>query len=341
MSMSTPRLMRDYNRQQILLALLNHGPLARADLAERTALSAVTVTSLTKELEESGFITEVAKTEGQAGRPAGIYDLHPALGTLVGIDVQPHELRILTSDVRGECRALVTLSAPHPEAIDALLTGWLESLLDQPPHGPVRQVTLSIPAPVSDQGVPLEPNSLPTVQFTQMRALLAQAGIEVKLDNDANLHALAEKHHGAGRTQQSFMVLIQRESGIGMGLFLDGALYRGPRGKAGEMALASWPDQAAAVPLELLPRPVRQQALSFLVSAIAVALDVGLLIIKEDGPPDGPSSAQSIQTVAPHLQVTLSPLGDDGPALGALVASRERFTFSLMAGTAAPRALTP
>lgn len=335
MSITQPRLVREHNRQQLLLALLSYGPLSRADLAERTSLSAVTVTSLSKELEEAGFITEIAKTEGQAGRPAGIYDLHHALGTIVGIDVQPHEIRILISNVRGEHRQLVTLPVPQPRVIDDLLSAWLGTLIPHPPHGPVRHVTISFPAPISERGSPLEPNSLPDVVLNRVQALLAQSHIEVTLDNDANLHALAEKHHGLGQAEQSFMVLIQRESGIGMGLFLDGALYRGVSGKAGEMSLAYWPEQDAAVPIEDLPPALRQRALGYLVSAIAVALDVSLLIVKEDDPQGASSAARAIQAVLPHLQVAPSVLGDDGPALGALVSSRERFTFSLMSGTIA------
>ncbi len=61
-------------------------------------------------------------------------------------------------------------------------------------------------------------------------ALLAEAApCPVVLDNDANLAALAERWFGYGRSERDFLV-VTVEHGVGMGVVLDGRLFRGARG---------------------------------------------------------------------------------------------------------------
>lgn len=327
MSITKLGRVRDHNKQQLLQALLASGPLSRAELAERTSLSSVTVTSISRELSDSGLIVEIGKTEGQAGRPAGIYDLHPRLGTLVGVDVQPQELRLVTSDLRGQGRQLTVLPVQQSSELDEQLRAWLQTTLATPPNGPLCQVTIAFPAPISLAGERLEPNSLPTVTLQATQQLLQRSGVEFALENDANLHALAEKYDGAARAEDSFIVLMQRESGIGMGLYLDGSLFRGQHGRAGELALARWPVQAQAVPIEELEPETKEQALTYLVGGVAASLDIPLLILTQQAKGARPLP---IPAVLPHLRVVRSTLGPDGPSLGALAASRERAARNLL-----------
>ncbi|THF87212.1 ROK family protein [Deinococcus sp. KSM4-11] len=324
--------MRQHNRQRVLLALLKHGALSRAELMQHTSLSVVTVNAITKDLEESAHIAEVGRTAGQAGRPAGIYALHPHLATLIGADVQPHEIRLLSSDVRGQQRHETIIAVPDPAVLEPLFGSALTALVNDSPHGPVRHVTVSFPAPISQQGEILEPNSLRGITLGSARDTLRACGADLILENDANLHALAERHYGVARDSPNFLVLIQRKSGIGLGLYLDGALYRGAQGRAGELSLARWPDGGRIIPIEDLPDSVRTQALTYLVSAVAVALDVSLLVIKEDTScaSASPPSFLPLAELLPHLRVEASLLGEEGPALGALIASRDRFTHALL-----------
>jgi glucokinase len=54
------------------------------------------------------------------------------------------------------------------------------------------------------------------------------------MDNDANMAALGERWMGAGRGKSSFC-MITLGTGIGGGIFLDGRIFRGDRGMAGEI----------------------------------------------------------------------------------------------------------
>ncbi|WP_350244334.1 ROK family transcriptional regulator [Deinococcus sonorensis] len=319
----------------MLWQLLEHGSLSRGELAERTGLSAVTINAITKDLEQQRYVMEIRKTEGAAGRPAGILDLHPQLGTLIGIDCQPTDLWVLSSDVRGERQQRQRLQAEQLPDLQRQLLNAVDQLLRAPPFGPVRQVTVSFPAPVAEEGALLEPNSLPQFDLAPLQARVTQAGAAFVVENDANLRALGEKHHGAATDHDNFMVLVQRRSGIGLGLYLDGAIYRGSDGRAGELALARWPYRRTPTFVEQLPTLPRQEALTYLVAAIAAALDLHLVIVTDDASGDHRLDRR-LQQVAPQLQVVPSPLDESGSALGALAASRLRYAQTMLATGPAP-----
>ena len=69
----------------------------------------------------------------------------------------------------------------------------------------------------------------------------------VTLENDANLAALGERTYGSGREANTF-VYVSVGTGIGMGIVIDGELYRGAHGVAGEVAYAPIPSSEPASP---------------------------------------------------------------------------------------------
>jgi predicted NBD/HSP70 family sugar kinase len=68
-----------------------------------------------------------------------------------------------------------------------------------------------------------------------VEAVHEELGTNVNFENDVNLAALAEREHGHGRNVDNF-VLLSVGTGVGMALVIDGRLYRGAHGAAGEVA---------------------------------------------------------------------------------------------------------
>lgn len=96
-------------------------------------------------------------------------------------------------------------------------------------------VGLSVPGPFDiEQGTLLTPPNLPGWNAVPIRDWIAAAlGRPVRVDNDANAAALAEWRLGAGQGT-NHMVYLTMSTGVGAGLVLDGKLFRGWRGNAGE-----------------------------------------------------------------------------------------------------------
>lgn len=99
----------------------------------------------------------------------------------------------------------------------------------------IQAVGVSVAGPLdAAQGVVLNPPNLPWQRAPVREALTQELGRPVYLENDANAAALAEWHFGAGRGTRH-MLYLTMSTGIGGGLILDGRLYRGFSGNAGEV----------------------------------------------------------------------------------------------------------
>jgi glucokinase len=98
---------------------------------------------------------------------------------------------------------------------------------------------LSVPGPIDhERGAILNPPNLPGWKDVPIRARMSEIlGLPVRIENDANAAALAEWRYGAGRGCNN-LVYLTMSTGVGVGLILDGRLYRGHRGRASEFGHA-------------------------------------------------------------------------------------------------------
>ena len=317
--MTIPNPLRAKNRTALLQLLFQHGPLSKTTLAQNSGLSIVTVNAIAKELLEAQLLAEVGKTGGNAGRPAGILDFHPQLGTIVGIDVQPMCLNIVTSNLRGDHRIQHVVPVT-PSHITESLQDTIDQLVQSRPHGPVQHIGLSVPAPVNPITLQLlEPNSLPELDLPRIINHSTAYGITLLADNDANLAAVAERAYGCAQGHTNFGILMTRDSGIGLGLILQDRLFQGDDGQAGELALAYWPLSGEPVPIEQLPLREQNIAIAYLVSGSAVTLNLSQLVVYQAHPdPNSDLIHQLRQLLPDRIPVCESLVGADGSALGAL-----------------------
>lgn len=102
--------------------------------------------------------------------------------------------------------------------------------------GPAEAIGISCGGPLdSRRGLILSPPNLPGWDRVDIVAQLeAATGIKAYLQNDANACALAEWRYGAG-VGTEHMVFLTFGTGLGAGLILNGRLYAGANGNAGEV----------------------------------------------------------------------------------------------------------
>lgn len=127
------------------------------------------------------------------------------------------------------CPTDLTIS---PEAMIDKLIDLSHSLWEEKPDA----VGISCGGPLDpDGGVILGPPNLPGWDHVEIvRQLENHFGVPVKLQNDANACAVAEWKFGAGKGSRN-MVFLTFGTGLGAGLILDGRLYNGTNGNAGEV----------------------------------------------------------------------------------------------------------
>jgi glucokinase len=155
---------------------------------------------------------------------------------LAGIDIGGTHVRIAMAHADGRIVRSVrtdTASLPGSEGF----VEWAAKTIDRLREGQrMRSVAIGAPGPIDHRvGVLVNPPNLPGWNNTPLVRLLSQAvRAPVHLENDANLAALGEFHRGAGRGSRN-MVYLTWSTGIGGGLIVDGRLYSGAHGAAGEV----------------------------------------------------------------------------------------------------------
>jgi predicted NBD/HSP70 family sugar kinase len=240
--------LRQRNRLQIIDVLRRAGSSSRVDLARETGLSRSTVSTLVSELQAEGLVVEREADDAPApappptvGRPPVALTLNPAAGAVVGIDFGHEFVRVAVADLAGtvleEERREFAVDDNASGAI-ALAADLVDELLlaAGSTRGRTVGIGVAVSAPVlRDTDDPEATSILPGwAPFAPTGELRRRLGRPVVMGNDANLGALAEVRHGAGRGARD-VVYVMLSGGIGAGLILDGRLAAGHRGLTGEL----------------------------------------------------------------------------------------------------------
>lgn len=231
---------REANRRAVYRALADDGPASRTDLARRTGLSVPTVAAILTDLAAAGAVRGAGRDPGTGGRPAQRFALAPNARHVLAVDLSGHRARAHRIDLLGRPGAGRLGPALGP-GVDADLTAWLRTLVDDPSAPPVARVALAVPGVVDplDGRVGLAP-ALGWDDEPVGAQLEAALGLPVRLENDVNALALAELHYGAGRGLEN-VVYVAIGSGIGAGIVVHGRLVRGAHAAAGEIGYAASP----------------------------------------------------------------------------------------------------
>ena len=233
--------LRELNRLRVIDALRQRGTASRSEIARHTGLSRTTVTTLVNDLQARGLVVELplAEIHGR-GRPPTLLRLDPSVGAVVGIHFDHHHLRVavadLSSTVLAEQWEGLDVDRAAEEALDSAAE-LVEVVLAE--AGIERErvvgVGVALSGPVSRDGTVGSTVILPGWEgLNALDELTRRLDLQVAVDNDANLGALAEVSFGAGRGM-SDVIYLMVSSGVGAGIVIDGRLHRGVTGLGGEI----------------------------------------------------------------------------------------------------------
>ena len=230
--------LREANRARLLDSLKRHGRLTQIELAGATGLSPATVSNIVKELVATGSLHATPSTS--SGRRALRVTLPHGLGLVAGVHVSPRHLRVALSDLNATVLAERHMPLARDHRADAELDKTALLVMDMVESigssmSEVLAVGLAVAAPIDRRtGMTARGGILRGWDGVPLGASLARRlDKPVQVDNSANLAALAEHRSGAARGR-STVVTLDVGNGIGAGLVLDGRLFRGHHGVAGE-----------------------------------------------------------------------------------------------------------
>ena len=227
------------NLERVVRAVRLAGSLTQAEIARSTGLSAATVSNIVRELKDNGTVEVTPTSSG--GRRARSVTLSGDAGIVVGVDFGHSHLRVavgnLAHQVLAEQSEPIDVDASASEGFDRAerLVGRLIESTGVDPEK-VLGVGLGVPGPIDLETGTLGSSAiLPGWAGINPRQELAERlRMPVQADNDANLGALGELVWGGGRGVKD-LAYIKVASGVGAGLVIDGRIYRGPGGTAGEI----------------------------------------------------------------------------------------------------------
>lgn len=234
---STTALLRVINERAALEQIRRHGPVSRPELAKLTGLSKPTISLALADLERVGLVRPVGHRTGGAGRSAMLYEIRPEAGWVVGIDVGREWVRAALADITGEVRIRRDVRS-RARSAGALMDQLAELVTDLASEagGELTHIVIATPG-VHDrehQRLHLAPN-IPGWQKPGVTARLARRlPCDFTIENDVSLAALGEQAYGLGADLQTF-IFVSIGTGLGMGVVINGKLYRGSRGAAGEI----------------------------------------------------------------------------------------------------------
>ena len=226
---------RDWTRTALLALLGQRGPMSRAAIAEELEVSPATVTQLTRRLLAQGMVEELTAAPSRGGRPGTLLGLVGSAGRAIGVKVAVDHVAVVDVQLDG------TVLSRQAMAFDALapdVPGRLATLLSGVVAGdtgvPLLGVGVGVPGVVDtpDAGN-VEAAVLGWSKVPLGRHLRGALGLPVLVENDVNAVAIAERLYGRGRSRRDFLVLTIGR-GVGLAVVIDGGLYRGAHGGAGE-----------------------------------------------------------------------------------------------------------
>ncbi|HEX6509911.1 MAG TPA: ROK family transcriptional regulator [Chloroflexota bacterium] len=231
-----------YNRTVVLDLIRRFGPISKTELADRTGLALSSVLNIVSTLTRRNLVRAVGVGPSTGGRPPMLVELNPSAQYAVGVNIRIGMVDAVLVDLVGDIVAetvlpvhggmdVVSVTDTVVEAIDQLVrlgridpARFLGAGVGCPGAVTEGRVLVRAPALLGWHDVPL-------ADVVERRT-----GLPVVLENDANLCALAELRHGVGKGGScASLVYIFADHGIGEGIVIDGKLYRGSDGMAGEL----------------------------------------------------------------------------------------------------------
>lgn len=298
-------LIRAINRSSVLNTIKSNGPLSRTEVSRRTGLSAATITTIVTELIEKNLIFEKEEGNSSGGRRPILLALNPRGGFVLGAKLTEDYISVALTDLKATilARRTIPLKNTTQDTVLASFCQVVNDILETERIDRTRFYGVGVGlAGIVDTERGLLRQS-PIFGWEQIPiAQLLQDCLEapVYIDNDVNTLTLTELWFGRGQGIDNFLtVTIGR--GVGLGIVLDGKLYTGAHGGAGEFG------HTVVVPNGRVCACGNRGCLEMYISDPALVLQANDLGLQIHNPEELVSLADSGN---PHAQALLAEAGD-------------------------------
>ncbi len=234
--------MRRMNRSTVLKLIRDLRTTSRIDIAQMTGLNKATVSNIVDELIREQFVLEIGYGSSSGGRKPVLIRFNANAAYAIGVDVQLSHITTVVCNIRGEFtyREVTPISlyrdGPDQRAdLVRVISEQINLAMKSAPKSTYGLVGIGIGVPGMVDFRSGTIYYLPHVykgEWHLVDELSQEFSLPVFCDNDANCGAWNE-YSGHGAAQKN-LVYVSAGIGIGAGIIIDGKLYRGHDGIAGE-----------------------------------------------------------------------------------------------------------
>ncbi len=230
---------RGYNEALVIAVARTMPTFERTAIADATGLTPQAVTKVLARLIADEMVTAAGQRRAAIGKPAIVYRLEAASRYAIGAHVARRTLRLVLTDLLGAVRHSALRPLPADFTPDQLLTelraGVAETVRACPAAaGRLVGLGIGMVGPLDHaQGIVRDAHRLRHWHDVPLREL-AETALElpVHLDKDVTAGVAAEAWRRGPEFRDAALIMV--ESGLGAGLWLAGAAYRGAHTNAGE-----------------------------------------------------------------------------------------------------------
>ncbi len=227
---------------QILNIIRNRGAATKLELAGSLNVNLTTISKLVKELYFSDkIIAESGEKLSSGGRKPKLYVIDKSIGHVIGVDIGGYNIRAVITDIAGN--VIGRLKEENTLGSDgALLTERVAAIVLQLKNSAgikdsaIFGIGMSISGVIDyNEGKSIYcPNISGLNDFPVKSILEAKTKLPVFVDDSVRCMAIAEKHFGTAKDYDNFL-FVSLGKGIGVGIYIDGKVYRSSTGLAGEL----------------------------------------------------------------------------------------------------------
>ncbi|MGG3283672.1 ROK family protein [Paenibacillus solani] len=230
-------LVKRINTSIILDTIRQQAPVSRAKVSKLTGLNKATVSNLVQELCNNHLVQEIGPGQSSGGRKPQLLLFNGQAGYAVGAELRVKQMTAVLTDLEGRILAEddTALEEHDVQTVTSLMVGMIHGLMRQAPPSPygIIGIGIGVPGMVDEDGTVLFAPNLGWEMVPLQQQLEDELGLPVTIDNEANAGAQGELRFGAGQDVRH-LLYISAGSGIGSGIIINGELYKGARGYAGE-----------------------------------------------------------------------------------------------------------
>lgn len=237
MKKATQQQTKEHNRNLVFKTILEQESISRADIARATRLTRTTVSDIVTELMEEGLVEEVGIGSSRGGKSPILLSVIEDSRTMIGLDLAQNQFRGAIVNLCGELREPISLPVDEQDGDRAL--GLVYEILD-PLVASVGNSLVGIgvgtPGLVNTrEGIVVSAVNLNWSDLPLAHLLRERYNLPVCVLNDSQAAAMGEFVYGNGFDESRNLIVINARHGIGAGIVIDGRLFQGDGGGAGEI----------------------------------------------------------------------------------------------------------